>query len=105
MTAALGSTLVAVLLLAVALAGLALVTLVPLLAAVTSAERRGYGAARWVVLQALASALALGLLVPSLRGGPRAVLVLVAVAVAWAPPAVLRLPVVLPGAGARGRHE
>lgn len=106
MTAALASTLVALVLAVLALAGLVLLTVVPWTLAVDLAERRGLGTARWGLLAAGCCVLGLGIAGSAFLAGKPVVGVL-GVPASWAAPLALTLlgPAGPRWAGVRGRHE
>jgi hypothetical protein len=100
------ATAVAVLLAALALAALAVLTVVPWSVAVTLAERRGLGTARWSLLGGACCLLGLGVAGSAALAGRPAVAVL-GLPVSWAAPLALALlgPAGTRWAGVRGRHE
>ncbi len=109
MTDALLATGAALALAAVGLAGVLVLTVVPLVVALGLAERVGAGPVRWGAASAAASAVGLGCLLVALRHGLGLVPAAVGALSTWAAPVAL---VLLGGsgglprlAGARGRHE
>jgi hypothetical protein len=101
---ALVAAVVVALLVAVGLAALYAVTVLPFLVTVDLAERRGCSTGRWAGLSLVAVVVAVGLaLLGLLAGAPRPLLVLVPV-VAFSPAVVLALRSESLG-GRAGRHE
>lgn len=107
MTSMVLSVVVAVLLAAVATAGLLAVTLAPYVTTVNLAERHGYGPVRWAVASVASVLVGLTGLAVGLRADLALGVLAGAAAATWAAPVALVLLGGAPGrlAGARGRHE
>ena len=89
---------------ALGLAALALLTLVPFVLALRRAEQRGFDPARWGTVALVGSVLGVGLALVALRSSP--VLLLLAIPLAFAGVlALLVLPVDSGVGGRAGRHQ